>query len=94
MQRIKKYKVVRVDWLDAHGGVRGGWRDVSTVAKRKPAVSVSFGVLLRQDNEYVVICPHFAGDDNGIDMEKDVSADGEMAIPMKWVKKITKLGLL
>lgn len=88
-------KVVRVDWLDAHGGVRDGWKDMAEVAKVSAAPAVSFGVLVKRTKRSIVVCPHFVNsdDEKGINCTLENSkGDGEICIPMKWVTKLTELG--
>ena len=78
-------RIVRVDWTDATGGVRGGWRSLVDIRKAAQAApAVSYGALLHEDEKLVIICPHFVGDrlDEG---------DGEVTIPKEWVTKITDL---
>ena len=88
-----RHKIVRVEWIDAHGGVRGGWRELSLISKRKAVHALSVGVLLHEASDRVVVCPHFVGNEKGIDLdETDTSGDGEIAIPRSWVRKITVLG--
>lgn len=92
--RKPRYKIVRVDWLDAHGGVLAGWKDISSVAKSKPVLAMSIGVLLRETKDKVVVCPHFVGTSHELLLSEDAdtAADGALSIPRSWVKKITVLG--
>jgi len=91
--RPKKLKVVRVDWLDAFGGVIKGWDDIDVLTKGKPIKAVTFGVLLSKTKEKVVVCPHLAGDAKEIDLDT-AAGDGAISIPAKWIVKITNLGIL
>ena len=93
--RKMQHKVVRVDWLDAFGGVLQGWKDAATLARGLPVHAVTFGVLLSKDKHRVVVCPHLVGDTKGIDLSEDtVAGDGAINIPIEWVQKITIIGLL
>lgn len=73
-------KIVKVDWADATGGIRVGWRPLRSMTA--PPVKVeSVGFLIRND-DVVAIVPHLAEEDG----------DGEIAIPAGWVTKIIELG--
>jgi len=88
-----RLKIVRVDWLDAHGGIRRGWRPREELSKRKPAHAVSIGVMLESTPKHVVLCPHFVSESYGLDTDS-MEGDGEISIPRDWVSKITVLGRL
>lgn len=90
----KKLKIVRVDWLDAQGGVRTGWREVTALEKEKPVKAISIGVLLKKDKNRIVVCPHLVGDHNEINFDEEVHGDGVLSIPNGWVTKITVLGIV
>ena len=78
-------RVVRVDWRDATGGVRSGWRPLSEIIKSsKVAPAVSYGAVLKDEDDAITICPHFAG--NTLE-----DGDGDVTIPKEWVTKITDL---
>lgn len=84
-------KLVRVDWMDAFGGVREGWRGIADVRDRKTTPAISVGYLAKEGPDKIVIIPHFVSAD-----EKDVdfttcSADGEISIPLDWVRSIVEL---
>lgn len=89
-----RYKIVRIDWLDAHGGVIAGWKDISTVVKSKPVLAISIGILLKENKDKVIVCPHFVGSPHELMISEDAetAADGALSIPRSWVKKITVLG--
>ena len=70
-----------VVWRDAHGGVRRGWHDASTVAEESLIVH-SVGHLLSKRGNSIIICPH-------ITEENDI--DGEIIIPKTWVVSMTTL---
>ena len=77
-------KLVIVEWEDAAGGNRTGWRPTSEIKKRSaPEPAVSVGWLLRWDDS-VVICPHLVGTNRD-------EGDGEIAIPSAWVKTVYEL---
>lgn len=78
-------KIVKVEWSDATGGVRSGWRPLAEMRKLgAPAPAVSIGYLLREDENSIVVCPHLVG-------EAMDEGDGEAVIPRVWVKSITEL---
>lgn len=85
---MTKLRIVRVDWIDANGGVLHGWRDIDAVRARQPANAVAFGILLRKDKKAIMILPHVVGPLG------DLQGDGEIVIPCDWVTKITTLGYL
>lgn len=88
-------KIVRIDWLDAHGGNRGGWKEVKEAAKTETLPALSIGVVLRETKRTIVVCPHFVSAGPNVPVNTvDSQADGEIAIPRKWIKSITELGEL
>ena len=74
--------LVQIDWRDAMGGTRGGWRPLDTM-HAPTADCKSVGWVVEHTAEKIVIVPHLAGDEG----------DGELAIPAAWVQKITPLTL-
>ena len=72
--------LVLVQWRDAMGGTRGGWRPIGTM-HAPVADCESVGWVVEHTAEKIVVVPHIAGDDG----------DGEIAIPAAWVQKITLL---
>lgn len=84
-------KIVRVDWIDAYGGVLHGWRSHSEMVAREAVKAVSFGVLLRETRDALVVCPHFVGESDKLDVGT-ANGDGDIAIPRSWVRKVTILG--
>ena len=81
----RKDKIVLVEWLDACGGERRGWRPMKEVQAQEPAKCQSVGFLVRKTKTEVVVCPHLAR------LGDDVDGDAELAIPRSWVKKIKVL---
>ena len=77
---LPRMTLVLVDWKDAMGGTRGGWRPLDTM-HAPTADCQSVGWVVEHNEKKIVICPHKAGDDG----------DGEIAIPSDWVQKITLL---
>jgi len=96
MDNATPLRIVRVDWLDAHGGTRRGWRPRGDLVKLAPAHAVAIGVLLRDDASFVVVCPHLVGDERGLDPAdpERLEGDGEIAIPRGWIVAVTNLGVL
>lgn len=72
--------LVLVQWRDAMGGTRGGWRPIGTM-HAPVADCESVGWVVEHTADKLVVVPHIAGDDG----------DGEIAIPAAWVQKITLL---
>lgn len=88
-------KIVRVDWLDAHGGARVGWKGLPEAASTQSKPAVSFGAIIKQTKQSLVVCPHFvSGKEGEVFVYEGADADGEIAIPKKWVVKVTDLGEL
>ena len=82
--------IYRVVWKDAQGGANVGWRDVEELKNIEVAIAVSCGVILVDDAERLVICPHFLLDDEG----KIEQGDAEIVIPKQWVVSCDLLGVL
>lgn len=79
---IKLDKLVLIEWVDAHGGTREGWRTLSDAAQRSLSVCKSVGWIIRADRKEVVIIPHTQDEELG---------DGELVLPRKWIKRIAPL---
>lgn len=78
-------KLVMVEWKDASGGIRFGWRSLAEMKKSaKPTHAVSVGFLISSDDDCVTVCPHVVGED--LDQ-----GDGELAIPKSWIVRIVDL---
>lgn len=77
---LPRKALVLVQWRDAMGGTRGGWRPLDTM-HAPTADCESVGWVVEHTAEKIVVVPHMAGDDG----------DGEIAIPTPWVQKITPL---
>ena len=79
------HRIVKVEWLDASGGIKSGWRPTTDIRKGgKPAPAVSVGFLLTDDENAMIVCPHLVG-------ENLEDGDGEVVIPKSWVVKVTDL---
>lgn len=85
-----KNQIFLVVWRDACGGARQGWRDVGDLMLTNPATVWSFGLLLDEDDDRLLLCPHVVmrGDD---DMTA-TQGDAEIAIPKDWVVSKRALG--
>ena len=80
---ISEYRLVLVEWADAEGGVRSGWRPIEDMAQDTvPCYSVGW---LVDDGDPMVVCPHMgkAGD--------RTIGDGEIRIPAAWCSRIVDL---
>ena len=76
-------KLVLVEWTDATGGVRTGWRSIASMAETTaPARAV--GWVVHEDATVLVICPHQVGDNFG-------EGDGEIRIGRSWVTRLVDL---
>lgn len=75
-----------VIWQDAQGGSRLGWRDVEELTDKDPAIAVSVGMILHQDDFKIIVCPHVLVEDGSI-----TEGDAEIVIPTAWVNSITKV---
>ncbi len=42
-----------------------GWRSLSDLKEQKTATVVSCGVIIHEDDEKIIICPHMILEDNG-----------------------------
>lgn len=79
-------RLVLVEWHDAEGGVRAGWRPVAQMsAELTPCKSV--GWLKQSDNEVLVIVPHLGDHEN----KDGVLGDGEIRIPTSWATRVVDL---
>lgn len=72
--------LVLVEWHDAVGGVKQGWRDIDKM-ETEPQMATSVGFLIRKKG-YVLIVPHRSKDNDG---------DGEIAIQNSWISNIYSL---
>lgn len=80
-----KKPIVLVEWKDAAGGARTGWRPMKEVERQEVADCYSVGFLLRRTKDEVLIVPHIAT------IGEQSDGDAELCIPKSWVKKITVL---
>jgi hypothetical protein len=86
MNGREPYKIVLVVWLDACGGSKDGWHSMRSILRQKPYEARSVGYLVREEEDYIVVCPHLVGIG-----ERDIDGDGELAIPRSWIKKVVTL---
>jgi hypothetical protein len=90
---MARLKIVRVDWVDAVGGVRLGWRPVSKCKADNTTLCVSIGVLIERTKEAIVVLPHICHiASSGV--PEWAQGDGEIAIPSSWVKRVKVLGYI
>ena len=64
-----------------------GWRDIDELKKVTAAIAVSCGMIIHEDDDIVIICPHMLLEDG-----KAIQGDAEIAIPKAWI--ISKENLL
>ena len=90
---MARLKIVRVDWVDAVGGVRLGWRPIPKCKTDNTALCVSIGVMIEKTKAAIVVLPHICHlASSGV--PEWAQGDGEIAIPSSWVKKVTVLGYI
>lgn len=78
-------RLVQVEWVDASGGIRAGWRALTDIKKgAAPTPAISVGWLVRNDEDCVTVCPHLVG-------ENREEGDGELSIPKSWVIRMVDL---
>ena len=75
-------KLVMIEWRDAVGGTRAGWKPVADMTRDKPHQCRSVGWLVSETEERLVIVPHLTNDNDG---------DGELTIPKDWTQSIVEL---
>jgi hypothetical protein len=79
--------LTKIVWHDASGGSNMGWRDIDELKKVTAAIAVSCGMVIHEDDDIVIICPHMLLEDG-----KAIQGDAEIAIPKAWI--ISKENLL
>ena len=71
--------ILMVEWDDATGGNRSGWRALkSLLGPPEKVISVGFAI---RDDDVITLVPHKAGDEG----------DGEISIPRIWATAVTVL---
>lgn len=70
----------KIVWRDASGGSNVGWRDIEELKKITSALAVSCGIIVYEDKDTIIICPHFLVEDGVA-----VQGDAEIAIPKSWI---------
>ena len=75
-------KLLVVEWEDAFGGVRQGWRALKDMTDG-PVKSLSVGWVLRETLDCITLVPHLSGTDEG---------DGEINIPAQWILSKREIG--
>lgn len=84
-------RLVLVEWRDAEGGVRAGWRLVSQMSSElTPCKSVGW-VKEDGDEGYVegvlIVVPHLGDHEN----REALLGDGELRIPAAWAQRVVDL---
>lgn len=74
-------KIHKATWIDASGGGNVGWRSIDELVSTKPAKVISCGIILREDDISITICPHFILDEEG----QPAQGDAEIVIPKQWL---------
>ncbi|MBM3597360.1 MAG: hypothetical protein FJX35_04050 [Alphaproteobacteria bacterium] len=75
-------RLVLVEWLDAAGGSRSGWKPIADMGRDLPARCRSVGWVVHEDERLIVLVPHLARDGDG---------DGEIVIPRDWMQRTIEL---
>ncbi len=78
--------LTKIVWHDASGGSNTGWRDINELKQITAAIAVSCGMVIHEDDELIIICPHMLLEDG-----KAVQGDAEIAIPKAWIISTEKL---
>ncbi len=78
--------LTKIVWHDASGGSNVGWRDINELKQITAAIAVSCGMVIHEDDEVVIICPHMLLEDG-----KAIQGDAEIAIPKAWIISTEKL---
>ncbi len=76
----------RVVWRDAVGGSNTGWRSLSELKDQSVATVISCGVIIHEDEEKIIICPHVIVEDDRV-----IEGDAEIAIPKDWIISSMKM---
>ena len=72
--------LVLVEWRDAVGGNKAGWRQLDDMVPRTDIVQ-SVGWLIHKDRKIVTVVPHLSG----------TQGDGELSVPRAWIQKLVVL---
>lgn len=83
-------KLALIEWIDANGGVRTGWRELSDLTRREGALAVSMGRIIKETGKEIILLPHWLPEGKTMDGEVH-QGDGEIAIQKNWIKKIHRL---
>lgn len=76
----------KIVWHDASGGSNMGWRDINELKQITAAVAVSCGMIIHEDDDLIIICPHMLIEDG-----QAIQGDAEIAIPKAWIISNEKL---
>lgn len=83
---MKKYRLVKIEWLDSTLGV-SGWKKIDVLERSKSAVCISVGFLVCDKKEIKIIFPHLIEGDEWIEEQ----GAGEITIPTKAIISIRDL---
>lgn len=75
-------RLVLIEWTDACGGMRQGWKPTADMIGRKPHPCRSVGWIIEDADTHIVLVPHLSNDGDG---------DGELTIPKGWTQRIVDL---
>lgn len=76
-------KPVKIEWLDHCSWDKSSWHDKEyTIEELTPSRMTSYGVLIKEDDEFVIICAHLSEHDN---------ITGEMCILKRTIMSIKEL---
>lgn len=82
-QRAQKtpYPIVHVTWRDSASSFDNQWHDMKDIKAMKPCLMQSFGLIVEENSQCIVVVPHVSGDGAEVGY-------GEMMIPWPQVEKI------
>lgn len=83
-KKKKKYLMytVEVEWLDHSGWTNNNWRHIDEDRSLTPFKVTSYGVVVKETDDYIVLLPHLS--ENG-------AGQGTMCIIKSCIKKIRKV---
>lgn len=78
----KSYNIELIEWVDSFG-CSPSWREVPEAIIVKPLVCQSVGYVMHEDDNVIVVVPHYAPETSS----SDESACGDMTIPKVSIKR-------
>lgn len=78
-------QLVYVEWIDSAGFAEGGWHQRDVVDSLGPHVISSVGWIIKEEDDYIVMCSHISSDGTNL--------AGEKCIPKVAIQKRKKIKL-